>query len=64
MKAQVLSTCATLRTYAPAGPVPTFSQGIIQKEYVPQVFVLRSTCSQGGQLVDELPLSRMVPSKK
>jgi len=37
--------CFTLKTYAPEGKPPSQAKGLIQKQYVPQPFVLRSTCA-------------------
>ena len=48
--------CFMLKTYAPVGQEPP-TKGGIEKQYAPQVFALRSTCSQTGK-IEQLPASR------
>ena len=37
--------CFTLKTYAPQGRWFAHTHGLIEKQYVPQRFALRSTCA-------------------
>lgn len=49
--------CFTLKVYAPKGKRTLHAQGGIEKPYVPQPFVLQSTCSKAAGMV-LLPSSR------